>query len=121
MSSKKTLPDGKVEYECSAWAAMDALQLCFTPLPQLRHYYRYGAWKSCSAYRKEFVFCLQMKGKSHEDAQDLIKEYHEDKLKKKFQQRSSVGVWQIRDKPPADFPPPLSSIPTNFQTDTPSL
>ncbi|TPX33761.1 hypothetical protein SmJEL517_g03457 [Synchytrium microbalum] len=111
MTSLTTTPDGTPEYTCSAWAAFDALQLCFTPLPQLRHYYRYGSWKDCAPPRKEFLFCIQMKSKTADEGQKLIGERHQEKERRKFEDRPSIGVWKLRESPPPDFPPPLSSIP----------
>ncbi|KAI8823280.1 hypothetical protein BJ741DRAFT_541639 [Chytriomyces cf. hyalinus JEL632] len=42
----------------SVWAAMDTLQLCYTPIPQIKHYYRYGTLRGCSSAHCELFFAM---------------------------------------------------------------
>ncbi|TPX70830.1 hypothetical protein SpCBS45565_g01485 [Spizellomyces sp. 'palustris'] len=93
------------KYTCSVWAAFDKMQLCYTVLPQVKHYYRYGSWRDCSEAREEFNFCLRMKGKNRKEAERLIREREEAKYDKKINERPSRAVWELRTEPPPNFPP----------------
>ena len=53
---------------CSVWEAFDQMQLCYTMVPQIKNYYRYGEWKDCSKFREKFYFCLSTKNMSTEEA-----------------------------------------------------
>ncbi|KAI8909018.1 hypothetical protein EDD86DRAFT_148120 [Gorgonomyces haynaldii] len=50
---------------CSLWEAFDKLQLCYTIAPQMKHYYRFGAFKDCQELRDEFNFCWTARGKTN--------------------------------------------------------
>ncbi|KAJ3296679.1 hypothetical protein HK104_001358 [Borealophlyctis nickersoniae] len=95
------------EYTCSVWSAFDEMQLCFTVVPQVKHYYRYGTFRNCSEALENFKFCASMKGKPRAEAQRLIKEREEAKYDKKIHDRSSKAVWTLRSQPPPNFPPPV--------------
>ncbi|KAJ3065995.1 hypothetical protein HDU98_010674 [Podochytrium sp. JEL0797] len=95
----------------SLWAAFDTLQLCYTVIPQMKSYYRYGSFRDCKQARKDFMFALRLKGKSDEEAAYLAKERDDGNFRKKITERSSEGVWQLRSEPPANFPP---QVPTSI-------
>ncbi|KAI8611972.1 hypothetical protein BC830DRAFT_1068192 [Chytriomyces sp. MP71] len=92
----------------SVWAAIDTLQLCYTAIPQAKHYYRYGTFRDCAPARKELAFALSLKAKSIEEATQLVKEREENKFKAKLTQRTSDGIWKLRTEPPPNFPPRIS-------------
>ncbi|KAI8921966.1 hypothetical protein DFJ77DRAFT_444801 [Powellomyces hirtus] len=97
--------DEKKEYTCSVWSAFDKMQLCYTVIPQVKNYYRYGTFRDCSEARADFNFCLKMKGKNRVEAERMIKEREETRYDKKVNERPSRDIWELRTEPPRDFPP----------------
>ncbi|KAJ3326528.1 hypothetical protein HDU76_012837 [Blyttiomyces sp. JEL0837] len=89
----------------TVWAAFDKLQLCYTVIPQVKHYYRYGTLRDCTEARKDFTFAMSIKSKNRTEALRLVKEREEMKYHKKVAERPSIGVWELRTEPPPDFPP----------------
>ncbi|KAI8591910.1 hypothetical protein BDZ88DRAFT_449912 [Geranomyces variabilis] len=90
---------------CSLWTAFDKMQLCYTAIPQVKHYYRYGTFRDCSAAREEFNFCLKTKGKGRAVAERMIREREETRYDIKVHERPSKSVWELRTEPPPNFPP----------------
>ncbi|KAL2915429.1 hypothetical protein HK105_205045 [Polyrhizophydium stewartii] len=90
---------------CSMWAAADNLQLCYTALPQLKNYYRYGKWKDCTPLREELFFCWSLRSMPAAAAQAAMRARAEAKDHAKFKQRPSLDVWELRTEPPPNFPP----------------
>ncbi|KAJ3158808.1 hypothetical protein HDU86_002491 [Geranomyces michiganensis] len=90
---------------CSLWTAFDKMQLCYTAIPQIKHYYRYGTFRDCSAAREEFNFCLKTKGKGRAAAEKMIREREETRYETKVNERPSKGIWELRTEPPPNFPP----------------
>ncbi|KAI8835805.1 hypothetical protein BJ741DRAFT_549455 [Chytriomyces cf. hyalinus JEL632] len=93
----------------SVWAAMDTLQLCYTPIPQIKHYYRYGTLRDCSSARRELFFAMSLKSKSEEEAIQIARERQEERFRDKITKRTSDGVWTLRTEPPPNFPPKLDA------------
>jgi hypothetical protein len=58
--------------ECSLWEAFDQMQLCYTMIPQIKNYYRYGEWKDCSRFKNKFYLCLSTKTMATEKAKVTI-------------------------------------------------
>ncbi|KAJ3020452.1 hypothetical protein HKX48_000791 [Thoreauomyces humboldtii] len=90
---------------CSVWAAFDQMQLCYTVIPQVKHYYRYGTFRDCSEARADFNFCLKMKTKNRLDAEREMQEREDAKYDKKINERPSRDIWELRTEPPHNFPP----------------
>ncbi|KAI9205634.1 uncharacterized protein BJ171DRAFT_501024 [Polychytrium aggregatum] len=105
---------------CSVWDAFDKMQLCYTLIPQVKHYYRYGNFRDCTADREEFNFCLKMKMKSRPVAEKLIRERRDLKYQQKITERSSLDIWELRSSPPENFPPAPSTSSTSSTSSTPS-
>ncbi|KAJ3203520.1 hypothetical protein HDU82_006528 [Entophlyctis luteolus] len=89
----------------SLWTALDNLQLCYTVIPQIKHFYRYGTLRNCAGAREEVSFAFSLKGKTEEEKRRMVLERSESKFDNKIKQRSSSTVWTLRTEPPADFPP----------------
>ena len=51
------------------WAAFDTFQLCYTVIPQAKHYYRYGTFRDCSKARQDLLFAMSLKTKSQTEAE----------------------------------------------------
>ncbi|KAI9027885.1 hypothetical protein DFJ74DRAFT_660776 [Hyaloraphidium curvatum] len=82
---------------CSAWEAFDRMQLCYAILPQVRHFYRYGSRKDCSAAREEFSFCMSLKPLSQAEAEKRMAEREAMKQRKMTTERPSKSIWKIRE------------------------
>ena len=54
--------------KCSLWDAFDQMQLCYTLIPQIKNYYRFGEWKDCSRFKEKFMFCLSTKTMAADEA-----------------------------------------------------
>ncbi|KAJ3013391.1 UNVERIFIED_CONTAM: hypothetical protein HDU68_000717 [Siphonaria sp. JEL0065] len=93
----------------SVWTAIDNLQLCYTVIPQMKHYYRYGTFRDCTEARKEVMFAVRMKGKTNEEAKMIVKDREESKFQAKITERSSCNVWTLRTEPPPNFPPKVAT------------
>ncbi|KAH6581758.1 hypothetical protein BASA60_002251 [Batrachochytrium salamandrivorans] len=100
-------PQSEQEYSCSIWSAFDKAQVCYTVLPQLKNYYRYGQWKDCSAAVKEMTFCMSLQTMSRKEKQLALKAHAQERHDVKFNQRPSKDIWEIRTEPPPNFPPAL--------------
>jgi hypothetical protein len=96
-----------MEETCSLMEAFDKMQLCYTLIPQVKNYYRYGEFKDCSTLRRDFNFCLSTKTKNKQEASEMIKQRNMKKNIDKFHFRSSAEVWELRQEPPPNFPPQL--------------
>ncbi|KAI9342188.1 hypothetical protein DFJ73DRAFT_530884 [Zopfochytrium polystomum] len=93
----------------SAWAAFDTMQLCYTVIPQARHYYRYGTFRDCARARRDFVFAMSLKGLSRAEAERRVVEREVEHYVKKVTERPSRDVWELRDAPPVGFPPTVDA------------
>ncbi|KAJ3133500.1 hypothetical protein HDU90_005820 [Geranomyces variabilis] len=80
------------------------MQLCYTAIPQVKHYYRYGTFRDCSAAREEFNLVLKQRAKAA-PLQRMIREREETRYDIKVHERPSKSVWELRTKPPPNFPP----------------
>ncbi|KAJ3182291.1 hypothetical protein HDU85_003334 [Gaertneriomyces sp. JEL0708] len=98
LGSSEQSDDEPKSYSCSVWAAFDKMQLCYTVIPQVKHYYRYGTFRDCSEAREDFQFCLKMKRKSKGEAERLIREREESKYEKKVTERPSRSVWEVNNR-----------------------
>ncbi|KAJ3361781.1 hypothetical protein GGF32_006956 [Allomyces javanicus] len=90
---------------CSISDALSAVYTCYSFKYQALSYYRYGTKSDCTAKWEQFKFCLSVKPKPAEEAREMIRERRavlEAEAKKK---PSSLDVWELRDKPPENFPP----------------
>ncbi len=56
------------EEKCSLWEAFDQMQLCYTMIPQIKNYYRYGEFKDCSKLKDKFYLCFSTKTMTAEKA-----------------------------------------------------
>ncbi|KAJ3130906.1 hypothetical protein HK100_007209 [Physocladia obscura] len=89
----------------SLWTALDNVQLCYTVIPQMKHYYRYGTFRNCADARRELSFAFSLKGKSEEEQIEITRQREDAKFEKKITERSSSAVWTLRTEPPPNFPP----------------
>lgn len=93
------------KYNCNLVQAFDQYILCCTIGGQAINYYRYGERKSCKSKWEDLKFCLQLKSKPIDIRKKLILERESLKEEQKSRERSSLDVWEIRDKPLQNFPP----------------
>ncbi|EGF82117.1 hypothetical protein BATDEDRAFT_86853 [Batrachochytrium dendrobatidis JAM81] len=92
------------EYSCSVLGLFNDAQICYTMLPQLKSYYRYGTWKDCSPQWKEFRLCVSLQATPKKEKQEILRAHAKLKKLEKFQQRSSLDVWKLREQPLPSFP-----------------
>ncbi|KAI8897636.1 hypothetical protein BC833DRAFT_526834 [Globomyces pollinis-pini] len=103
----ETVEDKEELRSCSVMTAFDKLQLCYTISPQMTYYYRYGKIKDCSRLQSELTFCVSTKAMSRKDAHDAIVKRELENDLAKTTQRPSLDVWDLREKPLENFPPPI--------------
>ncbi|KAJ3281720.1 hypothetical protein HDU79_010534 [Rhizoclosmatium sp. JEL0117] len=89
-----TVTEDKIELP-SVWRALDTLQLCYTVIPQMKHYYRYGTFRDCAQARRDLTFAMSLKSKSEEEAMAIVRERDETHYRTKITERSSIGVWTV--------------------------
>ncbi|RIA96249.1 hypothetical protein C1645_815700 [Glomus cerebriforme] len=106
--STYTNKDDDKKYNCSLVQSFDQYVLCYTVGGQAVNYYRYGERKDCKSKWENFKFCLQLKSKPTDIRKELIIERESLKKEQRNREKSSLDVWEIRDKPPQNFPPNLS-------------
>ncbi|RKP00977.1 hypothetical protein CXG81DRAFT_3885, partial [Caulochytrium protostelioides] len=92
------------QYTCSINSLFNQFQLCFTPIPQVKQWYRHGTYRSCKKEREELMFCVGLTGKPKAEQQRRIKERQDAQRHLKMTQRPSQAVWALRTAPPPGFP-----------------
>ena len=63
---------GMQDEKCSLLEAFDEMQLCYTMIPQIKNYYRYGEWKDCSRFKDKFYVCLSTKTMPANEAKVIL-------------------------------------------------
>ncbi|KAI9347212.1 hypothetical protein BDR26DRAFT_834318, partial [Obelidium mucronatum] len=100
-----TAPDPELP---SVWAAFDTFQLCYTVIPQMKSYYRYGTFRDCTQARKDLLFAMSLKAKDKQEALMIVRDREQSKYNAKITTRSSTNVWTLRTEPPPNFPPKVN-------------
>ncbi|ORZ33795.1 major facilitator superfamily domain-containing protein [Catenaria anguillulae PL171] len=87
--------------------ALGKVYTCYSLHYQALSYYRYGQRADCSAKWDHFKFCIKIKTKPQDEMKRLVDEREAMLAKQEKEKPSSLSVWELRDKPPANFPPEL--------------
>lgn len=105
------------EYPCALQYYFDDMIMCFTPLMQLRYYYRFGDIKPCSQALQDWLWCLTTRSmREPVEEQRRLRQRRIDQWRRLYQGPNSEQVWQIREVP---FTPQWHNNRTeeNYQSD----
>ncbi|KAI9218130.1 hypothetical protein BC828DRAFT_389452 [Blastocladiella britannica] len=95
--------------------AMGALYTCYSFRYQAMSYYRYGQSTDCSARWDHFKFCLSIRTKPDDIVETMVAERETRLAREQAAKPSSLDVWELRDKPPANFPPDVAEWATGHR------
>ncbi|CAM6098587.1 unnamed protein product [Calypogeia fissa] len=79
-------PSAKASLSCVPY--MDALWFCYSPVYQMKQYYRDGTFDSCGGKWGELFRCISLKTKSAADIEAILKEQEAAKQKQ--------HIWRYR-------------------------
>ncbi|KAF0445370.1 sm-like ribonucleo protein [Gigaspora margarita] len=102
------------KYNCSLASELDYFVMCYSLGGQAINYYRYGERRDCSQRWQSLKFCIQLKSKTPEERKKMILEREAMKDAKYTKQKSSLDVWEMREKPPAKLFPLHDQIPSDL-------
>jgi hypothetical protein len=76
---------------------MKCLRNIAAPIPQIRHYYRYGNLRDCVQEREEFAFCFSVAGLPADERKRRVQERLTLKEERKRRDRSTADrIWKVR-------------------------
>jgi hypothetical protein len=81
--------------DCSLLDSINKIQTCFTVIPQLKNYYRFGELRQCQWEIQEFRFCWKIKSLEKQERIEKVKEKREELYRDKVYKRASSSVWEI--------------------------
>ncbi|KAF5316868.1 hypothetical protein D9611_003970 [Ephemerocybe angulata] len=84
------------------WTGCNALR------SQVKAIYRYGGRPHCSQKMDDFKFCLTLKALHPEEQREAWIRRRAEWWANRRLNKSSEDVWDIREKPLENYPPPLS-------------
>ncbi|KAI9152417.1 hypothetical protein H9P43_009208 [Blastocladiella emersonii ATCC 22665] len=105
MPSPTPLP---VREKYSISDALGGLYTCYSFRYQALSYYRYGRRTECDDKWDHFKFCMSIRTKPDDVADRKIAEREAMLAAEMAKRPSSLDVWELRDKPPANFPPEVA-------------